>query len=164
MFIKPLLKSYVCMSNWDDALAPCNKCVYPCITIVLSNVDPNKKDRLIEVLRQRQVPFALFNMLGYTAIESCNFAVTFDNNDATIVIDPPKDKTRQAIEFIFDLLRETGLDPKVTVDEVVNEYKGFPIKIVDGKITSGVTTYREMASKAREWYKGLLAMFGEHNE
>jgi len=149
---------------WEDALAPCDKHVFPCITIELRNVERGKADVLVEVLRQRQVPFALFNMLGYTAIESCNFAVVFDNNDATIFIDPPKDKVRQAIEFIFDLLREAGLDPRVAVDEVVNEFKGFPIKIVDGKITSSVTTYREMANKVREWFRELSAMFGEHNE
>jgi len=136
-------------------LAPCRECVYPCITIELRNVGMDKKDGLIEVLRQRQVPFVLFNMLGYSAIESCNFAVAFDHGDAIITIDPPKDKIRQAIEFIFDLLREAGLDPKVSVDEVVNEYKGYPIKIVDGKITGGATTYREMANKVKEWYRGL---------
>ena len=144
-------------------MAPCKDCVYPCITIEVRNVGMDKKDRLIEVLRQRQVPFVLFNMLGYTAIESCNFAVTFDQGDAVITIDPPKDKVRQAIEFIFDLLREVGLD-LVSVDEVVNEYKGYPIKIVDGKITSGATTYKEMANKIKEWYRGLSAMLGDHNE
>jgi len=162
MFIKPLLKSCVYM-YWEDALAPCKECVFPCITIILSNVDVSKKDRLVEVLRQRQVPFALFNMLGYTAIESCNFAVTFVMGDVIITIDPPKDKVREAVVFIFDLLREAGLDPKVTVDKVVNEYKGYPIKIVDGKITSGATTYKEVANKVREWYKGLSAMFGKQS-
>ena len=145
-------------------MTPCKECVYPCITIILSNVDVSKKDVLVEVLRQRQVPFVLFNMLGYTAIESCNFAVAFDMGDAIITIDPPKDKVREAVGFVFDLLREAGLDPRVSVDEVVNEYKGFPIKIVDGKITSGATTYKEMANKAKEWYRGLSAMFGGHNE
>jgi len=135
--------------NWENALAPCKDCVFPCITIILSNVDASKKDRLIETLRQRQVPFALFNMLGYTAIESCNFAVAFSMGDAVITIDPPKDKVRETVGFVFDLLREAGLDPKVAVDDVVNEFKGFPIKIVDGKITSSVTTYREMANKVR---------------
>ena len=130
-----MLKSCVCM-YWGDALAPCKECIYPCIAIVLSNVDPSKKDGLVEVFKQRQVPFALFNVLGYTAIESCNFSITFEKGNVTVTIDPPKDKVREAVSFIFDLLRETGLDPRVTVDEVVSRYKGYPIKIVDGKITS----------------------------
>jgi len=133
-------------------LAPCKECVYPCITIILSNVDPNKKDRLVETLRQRQVPFALFNMLGYTAIESCNFAVTFDQGNAIITIDPPKDKVRESVGFVFDILREVGLDPRVTVDEVVVRYKGFPIRFVDG-------VFENVSIKYNEWYKGLQRIF-----
>lgn len=142
------------MPNWEDALAPCKDCVYPCITIELRNVDREKTDVLIEVLRQRQVPFALFNMLGYTAIESCNFAASFGMGDAIITIDPPKDKIRQAIEFIFELLREAGLDPKVTVDEVVARYKGFPIRFVDG-------VFEDVSAKYKEWYKGLQRIFAQ---
>jgi len=137
---------------WEDALAPCKECVYPCITIILSNVDPNKKDRLVETLRRRQVPFALFNMLGYTAIESCNFAVTFDQGNAIITIDPPKDKVRESVGFVFDILREVGLDPRVTVDEVVVRYKGFPIRFVDG-------VFENVSIKYNEWYKGLQRIF-----
>ena len=133
-------------------MAPCKECVYPCITIILSNVDPNKKDRLVETLRQRQVPFALFNMLGYTAIESCNFAVIFNQGNAIITIDPPKDKVRESVGFVFDILREVGLDPRVTVDEVVVRYKGFPIRFVDG-------VFENVSIKYNEWYKGLQRIF-----
>jgi len=135
-------------------LAPCKGCVYPCITIILSNVDPNKKDRLVETLRRRQVPFALFNMLGYTAIESCNFAVTFDQGNAIITIDPPKDKVRESVGFVFDILREAGLDPRVTVDEAVVRYKGFPISFVDG-------VFEDVSAKYKEWYKGLQRIFAQ---
>jgi len=115
-------------------------------------VDPNKKDRLVETLRQRQVPFALFNMLGYTAIESCNFAVTFDQGNAIITIDPPKDMVRESVGFVFDILSEAGLDPRVTVDEVVVRYKGFPIRFVDG-------VFEDVSAKYKEWYKGLQRIF-----
>ena len=137
---------------WEDILAPCGEHVFPCITIELRNVDRGKADALVEVLRQRQVPFALFNMLGYTAIESCNFAVVFDNNNVTIFIDPPKDKVRDAVSFVFDVLREIGLDPRVAVDEVVSKYKGYPIRFIDGEFV-------DIRAIIKEWYKGLQRIF-----
>jgi len=151
-------------------LAPCPISIVPYIVLRVK-VGEDAKDRVREVLVRHQVPFAL---LGDVLV-SCRFAIIFEKtmhytnestnttNYAIVHIDPPKDRVRQAIEFIFNLLREAGLDPRVAVDEVVNEYKGYPIKIVDGKITSGVTSYKEVANKVKEWYKGLSAMFGKQS-
>ena len=129
MFIKSLFKSCVCMSNWEDVLAPCPISVIPYI-VPKAKANEDAKDRVREVLVRHQVPFAL---LGDVLV-SCRFAIVFerithyvsegvtDANWAIVHIDPPSDRVRHAIEFIFNLLREAGFEVAISVDETVEMY------------------------------------------
>jgi len=129
MFIKSLLKSYVCMVNWEDVLAPCPISVVPYI-VLTGKVSEDAKDKVIDVLRSHYIPFILLGDI----LVSCRFAIIFEKNThctsegvtntnyVIIHIDPPGDKVREAIEFIFGLLREAGLEITVSVDDAVNEY------------------------------------------
>ena len=132
MFIKSLFKSYLCMSNWEDVLAPCPMTVVPYVMVrARINMDINDaKDKVMSVLREHYIPFVL---LGDVLV-SCRFAIIFEKtthytgentntaNHAIIHIDPPKDRVRQAIEFIFNLLREAGFEVAISVDEAVEMY------------------------------------------
>jgi len=117
------------MVDWKDVLAPCPISVVPYIALK-ARVSEDAKDRLMNVLRRHYIPFTL---LGDILI-SCRFVVIFeraihytgegttDAGYAIIHIDPPSDRIRQAIEFIFGLLRETGIEPGMSVEDAINEY------------------------------------------
>ena len=117
------------MTNWEDALAPCPISITPYV-VLTAKISENTKDRVRGVLVRHQVPFAL---LGDVLV-SCRFAIIFEKNmhytsegsnitnHAIIHIDPPKDRVRQAIEFIFNLLREAGFEVAMSVEDAVNEY------------------------------------------
>jgi len=110
-------------------LAPCPISIVPYVVLRV-RVGGDAKDRVREVLVRHQVPFAL---LGDVLV-SCKFAIIFerithyvsegvtDANWAIVHIDPPKDRVRQAIEYIFNILRETGFEINISVDDAVNEY------------------------------------------
>jgi len=129
MFIKPFLKSYVCMTNWKDVLAPCPISVVPYV-VLTGKVSEDAKDRITDVLKNHNMPFIL---LGDVLV-SCRFAIIFErtmhfsNNGTTdtmcviVHIDPPSDRVREAIELIFNLLREAGFEITASVDDAVNEY------------------------------------------
>jgi len=116
-------------TNWEDVLAPCPISIVPYVVLRV-RVGEDAKDRVREVLVRHQVPFAL---LGDVLV-SCRFAIIFEKsthytsegtnttNHAIIHIDPPKDRVRQAIEFIFNLLREAGFEVAMSVEDAVNEY------------------------------------------
>ena len=117
------------MVNWEDVLAPCPIGVTPYV-VIKAKVSEDAKDKVMEVLRRHYIPFIL---LGDVLV-SCRFAIIFEKNThytnedttdtkyAIIHIDPPKDRVRQAIEFIFNILREAGLEITASVDDAVNEY------------------------------------------
>ena len=117
------------MVNWEDVLAPCPISVVPYV-VLTGKVSEDTKDKIIDVLRKRYIPFILLGDI----LVSCRFAIIFektthctsegitDTRCAIIHIDPPRDRVRQAIEFIFGLLRETGLEITASVDDAVNEY------------------------------------------
>jgi hypothetical protein len=93
-------------------------------------VSEDTKDRIMDVLRRHYIPFIL---LGDTLV-SCRFAIIFektthytsegttDTRYAIIHIDPPRGRVREAIEFIFNILREAGLEITVSIEDAVNEY------------------------------------------
>jgi hypothetical protein len=58
----------------------------------------------------------------FEKITHCTSEGTTDTRCAIIHIDPPKDRVREAIEYIFNILRETGLEITASVDDAVNEY------------------------------------------
>ncbi len=117
------------MVNWENILAPCPFGVVPYIALK-AKAGEDAKDKVMEVLRKHYIPFIL---LGDVLV-SCRFAIIFerityrssegitDTRHVVIHIDPPEDKVREAIEFIFGLLRETGIEPGITVDRAVEEY------------------------------------------
>jgi len=119
------------MVDWEDVLAPCPISVVPIIAFK-ARASEDAKDRLMNVLRRHYIPFIL---LGDVLV-SCRFAVIFiferttyrssegttDARFAIIHIDPPSDRVREAIEFIFGLLRETGIEPGMSVEDAINEY------------------------------------------
>jgi len=117
------------MVNWEDVLAPCPIGVTPYV-VIKAKVSEDAKDKVMEVLRRHYIPFIL---LGDVLV-SCRFAIIFeramhytsegttDTRYAIIHIDPPSDRVRQAIEFIFNILREAGIEPGMSVEDAVNEY------------------------------------------
>ncbi len=117
------------MTNWEDVLAPCPISVVPYI-VLTGKVSEDVKDKIIDVLRSHNIPFILLGDI----LVSCRFVIIFEKNThctsegatdtryAIIHIDPPKDRVRQAIEYIFGLLRETGLEITASVDDAINEY------------------------------------------
>jgi len=117
------------MPDWEDVLAPCPISVVPYIALK-ARANEDTKDRIMEVLRRHYIPFILLNDI----LVSCRFAIIFektthytnegttDTRHVVIHIDPPKDKVREAIEYIFNILRETGIEPGMSVDDTVNEY------------------------------------------
>ncbi len=117
------------MVNWEDVLAPCPISVVPYI-VLTGKASEDTKDRVMEVLRRHYIPFILLGDI----LVSCRFAIIFERNThctsegtittnyAIVHIDPPKDKVREAIEFIFGLLREAGLEIAMSVEDAVNEY------------------------------------------
>jgi len=117
------------MVDWGDVLAPCPISVTPYV-VLTEKVSEDAKDKVMEVLRRHYIPFIL---LGDVLV-SCRFAIIFEKNTryanegttdtryAVIHIDPPKDRIRQAIEYIFNILREAGLEITASVDDAVNEY------------------------------------------
>jgi hypothetical protein len=116
-------------TNWEDVLAPCPISVVPYV-VLTGKVSEDAKDRIMDVLRKHHIPFIL---LGDIMV-SCRFAIIFEKNTcytsegstdtryAIIHIDPPRDRVRQAIEYIFNILREAGLEITASVDDAVNEY------------------------------------------
>jgi len=110
-------------------LAPCPISVIPYMVFKVM-VSEDAKDRVMDVLRNHYIPFIL---LG-DALVSCRFSIIFERttcytNEGTtdaryaiIHIDPPSDRVRQAIEFIFNLLREAGFEVAMSVDEAVEMY------------------------------------------
>ena len=116
-------------TNWEDVLAPCPISVVPYI-VLTGKVSEDTKDRIMDVLRKHHIPFILLGDI----LVSCRFAIIFekithctsegttDARYAIIHIDPPRDRVRQAIEFIFGLLREAGLEITASVDDAVNEF------------------------------------------
>jgi len=117
------------MVDWEDVLAPCPFDVVPIIAFK-AKASEDVKDRVINVLRRHYIPFIL---LGDVLV-SCRFAIIFERttrytNEGTtdirhviVHIDPPSDRVREAIEFIFNILREAGIEPSITVDKAVEEY------------------------------------------
>ena len=117
------------MVNWEDVLAPCPIGVTPYV-VIKAKVSEDAKDKVMEVLRRHYIPFIL---LGDVLV-SCRFAIIFERamhytNEGTtdtryviIHIDPPSDRVRETIEFIFGLLREAGIEPGMSVEDAVNEY------------------------------------------
>jgi hypothetical protein len=117
------------MVDWEDVLAPCPISVVPYIALK-AKASEDAKDRVMEVLRNHYIPFILLGDI----LVSCRFAIIFERNTystsegttdaryAIIHIDPPSDRVRQAIEFIFSLLREAGLEITASVEDAVNEY------------------------------------------
>ncbi len=127
--LKPFSKTHLCMVNWEDILAPCPISVVPYI-VLTGKVSEDAKDKVMDVLRKHYIPFILLGDI----LVSCRFAIIFEKNThctsegatdtryAIIHIDPPKDRVRQAIEYIFGLLREAGLEITASVEDAVNEY------------------------------------------
>ncbi len=117
------------MVDWKDVLAPCPFGVVPYIAFK-ARASEDAKDKIIDVLRRHYIPFIL---LGDVLI-SCRFAIIFERNThytnegitdakyAVVHIDPPRDRVRQAIEFIFNILRETRFEPSMSVEDAINEY------------------------------------------
>ncbi len=117
------------MVNWEDVLAPCPFDVVPYVAFK-AVASEDAKDRVMEVLRRHYIPFIL---LGDVLV-SCRFAIIFERTTyhssegvtntrhVVIHIDPPKDKVREAIEFVFNILREAGIEPGISVEDAVNEY------------------------------------------
>jgi ketopantoate reductase len=115
--------------NWKDVLAPCPISVVPYI-VLTGKVSEDAKDKVMDVLRRHHIPFIL---LGDVLV-SCRFAIIFERtmryagdttittNHVIIHIDPPRDRVREAIEFIFNILRESGFEINKSVDEAVEEY------------------------------------------
>ena len=115
--------------NWEDVLAPCPFDVVPIIAFK-AKASEDAKDRIMEVLRRHYIPFILLNDI----LVSCRFAIIFertthyssegttDTRHVVIHIDPPSDRVRQAVEFIFNILREAGIEPGMSVEDAVNEY------------------------------------------
>ena len=116
-------------TNWEDVLAPCPISVVPYV-VLTGKVSEDAKDRVMEVLRRHYIPFILLGDI----LVSCRFAIIFertthytnegttDTRYAVIHIDPPKDKVREAIEYIFNILREAWLEITASVEDAVNEY------------------------------------------
>ena len=117
------------MVNWEDVLAPCPISVVPYV-VLKAKASEDAKDRVMEVLRRHYIPFILLGDI----LVSCRFAIIFERNTcctnegttntiyAIIHIDPPRDRVRQAIEYILNILRETGLEITAGVDDAVNEF------------------------------------------
>jgi len=117
------------MVDWEDVLAPCPITITPYIALK-ARVGEDAKDRVMEVLRNHYIPFILLNDI----LVSCRFAIIFEKNThytnegttdaryAIIHIDPPEGRVREAIEFIFNILREAGLEITAGVEDAVNEY------------------------------------------
>jgi len=117
------------MVDWEDVLAPCPIGITPYIALK-ARVGEDAKDRVMEVLRNHYIPFILLNDI----LVSCRFAIIFEKNThytnegttdaryAIIHIDPPEGRVREAIEFIFNILREAGLEITAGVEDAVNEY------------------------------------------
>jgi hypothetical protein len=117
------------MVNWKDVLAPCPISVVPYV-VLTGKVSEDTKDRIMDVLRKHHIPFILLGDI----LVSCRFAIIFekithctsegttDTRCAIIHIDPPSDRVREAIEYIFGLLGEAGLEITASVDDAVNEY------------------------------------------
>ena len=117
------------MVDWEDVLAPCPISVTPYIAFK-ARASEDAKDRLMDVLRRHYIPFILLNDI----LVSCRFAIIFErttrySNEGTtdaryavIHIDPPEGKVREAIEFIFNILKEAGLEITASVEDAVNEY------------------------------------------
>ncbi len=117
------------MVDWEDILAPCPFDVVPYIAFK-ARASEDAKDRVMEVLRNHYIPFIL---LGDVLV-SCRFAVIFerttrytsegvtDTRYVVVHIDPPSNRVREAIEFIFNILREAGIEPGMSVEDAVNEY------------------------------------------
>ena len=115
--------------NWEDVLAPCPISVVPYV-VLKAKASEDAKDRVMEVLRSHYIPFILLGDI----LVSCRFAIIFEKNThctsegttdaryAIIHIDPPRDRVRQAIEYILNILREAGLEITASVDDAVNEY------------------------------------------
>jgi len=116
-------------TNWEDVLAPCPISVVPYI-VLTGKVSEDAKDRVMEVLRRHYIPFILLGDI----LVSCRFAIIFERathytnegitntRHVVIHIDPPSDRVKQAIEFIFNILREAGLEITASVEDAVNEY------------------------------------------
>jgi len=117
------------MVNWEDILAPCPFVVVPYIAFK-ARASEDAKDRVMNVLRRHYIPFILLGDI----LMSCRFVVIFeritrytnegttDTRHVVIHIDPPEGRVREAIEFIFGLLREAGIEPGMSVEDAVNEY------------------------------------------
>ena len=117
------------MVNWEDILAPCPISVVPYV-VFKARASEDAKDRVMDVLRRHYIPYILLGDI----LVSCRFAIIFERNTystsegttdaryAIIHIDPPKDRVREAIEFIFSLLRDAGLEITASVEDAVNEY------------------------------------------
>jgi len=117
------------MVDWEDVLAPCPISVVPYI-VLTGKVSEDAKDKVMDVLRKHYIPFILLGDI----LVSCRFAIIFekitnctnkgtiDTRCAIIHIDPPEDKVREAIEYIFNILREAGLEITASVEDAVNEY------------------------------------------
>jgi len=119
------------MDDWKDVLAPCPFSVVPYVAFK-ARARKDAKDRIMGVLRRYYIPFIL---LGDVLV-SCRFAIIFiferttyrssegtiDTRHIVIHIDPPKDRVRETIEFIFNILRETGIEPGMSVEDAINEY------------------------------------------
>ncbi len=117
------------MANWEDVLAPCPISVVPYI-VLTGKVSEDAKDKVMDVLRKHYIPFILLGDI----LVSCRFAIIFERamhytNEGTtdaryviIHIDPPEGRVREAIEYIFGLLREAGLEITASVEDAVNEY------------------------------------------
>jgi hypothetical protein len=117
------------MVDWEDVLAPCPISVVPYV-VLKARASEDTKDKVMEVLRSHYIPFILLGDI----LVSCRFAIVFEKNTcytsegttdtryAIIHIDPPRDRVRQAIEFIFNILREAGLEITASIDDTVNEY------------------------------------------
>jgi hypothetical protein len=116
-------------TNWEDVLAPCPINVVPYI-VLKAKASEDTKDRVMDVLRNHYIPFILLGDI----LVSCRFAIIFERNTrytsedvsntryVIIHIDPPRDRVRQAIEFIFGLLKEAGFEITASVEDAVNEY------------------------------------------
>ena len=117
------------MVDWMDILAPCPFGVVPYIAFK-ARASEDTRYKIMDVLRKHHIPFTL---LGDVLV-SCRFAIIFERTTyhssegttntrhVVIHIDPPKDRVREAIEYIFGLLRETGLEITMSVDDAINEY------------------------------------------
>ena len=113
-------------------MAPCPMSVVPYVVVKarLSMDIDDAKDRVMNVLKEHYIPFIVLGDI----LVSCRFSIIFerttcytnegttDTKYAIVHIDPPSDRVREAIEFIFDLLRETGFEFNISVDDAVNEY------------------------------------------